>query len=294
LERAFLPFEQVGDSRRTVEGTGLGLGISRKLVQAMGGELLAESEPGQGSVFWFEVELPLAETTVSSAGEPKRDIVGYEAAQERQFKVLVVDDKPNNRAVLVNLLAPLGFVMLEAEDGQQGVQQAQNTRPDLIIMDLVMPVMTGIEAVQTIRQTPELQDVVIFATSASVFEQNKQASLTAGCDAFIPKPVNAEQMFALLESHLNLEWIYAPGVGEPEMEDSEILAPPLRELTILLELARIGDFAGVGARALQLEQDAQFAPFARRLRHMADRFEYRPTIAFIERYVHQEEQSSRP
>jgi CheY-like chemotaxis protein len=290
LERAFLPFEQVGDARRMVEGTGLGLSISRKLVQVMGSELLVQSAPGQGSVFWFEVELPLAETAARRARALERDIVGYEATQERQLKVLVVDDKPHNRAVLVELLAPLGFVMVEAEDGQQGVQQAQATRPDLIITDLVMPVMTGVEAVQVIRQTPELQDAVIFATSASVFEQDKQASLLAGCDAFVPKPVNARQLLALLENHLKLEWVYAPETRKPEQLDAPLAAPPQAELRVLFELAQMGNLLELEERALQLERRAaQFAPFARRLRQMAADFQDAQIIAFIEQHLDEEE-----
>jgi signal transduction histidine kinase/CheY-like chemotaxis protein len=288
LEKVFLPFEQAGDARRRVEGTGLGLTISRRLVRVMGGELLVESELGQGSAFWFEVELPVVDLTAKETRTPDRDIVGYRAIPERPLKVLVVDDKPYNRAVMVNLLAPLGFAVAEAEDGRQGLAQAQAIQPDLVIMDLVMPVMTGFEAAQAMRQLPALRNTAIFAASASVFEQDKQTSLMAGCDAFISKPVNAEKLFALIQTHLKLEWIYAPPVGEPEIPASmePLVAPPPGELAILLDLAQRGNLLKVEERALQLEKrDPQFAPFARRLRDMAAGFEDAQIIALIQQHL---------
>ncbi len=109
----------------------------------------------------------------------------------------------------------------------------------------------------------------------------------AGCDAFVPKPVNMEQLFALIKTHLLLEWIYAPSASEPEA-DGALLAPPLQELTVLLELAQMGNLAEIEERALQLEQDIQFAPFARRLWQMAAGFEDAQIIAFIKGYLCEE------
>ncbi|NJL65709.1 MAG: response regulator [Microcoleus sp. SM1_3_4] len=122
-------------------------------------------------------------------------------------KLLVADDKWENRSVFVQLLAPLGFEIIEAADGQECVAKAKEFKPDCILMDLVMPVMDGFEAVRQIRKLPELQNVVAIGTSASILENQKQVSLTVGCNAFLTKPIRAEELFDCLQIHLGLEWI---------------------------------------------------------------------------------------
>ncbi len=288
LERAFLPFEQVGDVNRRAEGTGLGLTLSRRLVQAMGGQVQVKSEPGKGSTFWFEVEFPIAETVVAGPASRAGAIVGYTLAAERQIKVLVVDDNLYNRSLIVDLLEPLGFGVAEAEDGQQGVGQAQALQPDLIVMDLVMPVMTGFEATQEIRQIPALQNVVIVATSASAFEEDKQASRTAGCDAFIPKPVNVEQFFDLMATHLHLEWMYeeAEHGTRDQVPSSTIEPPPPEELALLLQMYQEGDIPGIRERAVQIERmDEKYKPFADRLAQLAKGYDEQGMRALIEQFL---------
>ncbi|MBC8163783.1 MAG: response regulator, partial [Roseiflexaceae bacterium] len=170
LARIFHPFEQVGAARQRTEGTGLGLAISQRLLQLMGSAIQVESQLGVGSRFWFELLAPLVADVVAAPLPPARPISGYTGPRRT---ILVVDDNPQNRAVLVDLLAPLGFGLLEAADGRAGVAQAQAVRLDLILMDLRLPVMTGVEATRAIRQLPELQGVVIIATSASVFDADR-------------------------------------------------------------------------------------------------------------------------
>jgi signal transduction histidine kinase len=163
IEKIFLPFEQVGDMHCRVAGTGLGLPISRQLVQLMGGTLHVSSQPGQGSMFWFEVELPVVGVAVNVTQALERNIIGYKGQRR---KALVVDDKHFNRSVLVNLLRPLGFDVAEAKNGREGVERARDMYPDVIFMDLVMPVMTGAEAVQKLRQIPEFHNTLISSRRA--------------------------------------------------------------------------------------------------------------------------------
>ena len=285
LERIFLPFEQVGDVKRRAEGTGLGLTISRRLVRAMGGELQVKTEPGQGSTFWFEVEFPIPEAADAEPTFRAEAIVGYRFAGERQCRVLVVDDKPYNRSIIVDLLEPLGFSVAEAEDGQQGVAQAQALQPDLIVMDLVMPVMTGFEAAQAIRQIAAIKDVVIIAASASVFEQDRQASGTAGCDGFIPKPVNTEQLFDLMATHLDLEWIYE-GPERAVRAEISFEPPPPEELAILLEMSRRGNIRGIRERAIRIgRMDDAYRPFGDRLEQLARDYNEEEIRVLIEQYM---------
>jgi len=285
LERIFQPFEQVGDLASRVEGTGLGLAISRQLVVLMGGDLHAESEEGRGSTFWFSVALPLVNAAVGAGISQERVIAGYSGHRRR---VLVVDDIPSNRAVLVSLLKPLGFDLLEAADGQEAIAVALTAPPDLILMDQHMPGLSGLEAAQQIRRTPALQGVRLISMSASVSEADQALSRDAGYDAFLPKPINWPRLVELLAKHLRLEWEYTEGgetASTAEQAPAALVPPPSEELAVLYDLARRGDLRGIRERALRLErQDDVLRPFARRLHLLAERFEGRAILALVEHY----------
>jgi CheY-like chemotaxis protein len=214
VEKIFQPFEQVGAVEKRSEGTGLGLAISRQLVQAMGGELQAKSVPNQGSSFWFEIPLPV----VSEAkGEPRQQvpereqIVAYEGSPRQ---IMVVDDQTINRKMLSHMLAQMGFEVVLAKSGQEAIDLAQSSVPDLILMDLVMPEMTGYEATRAMRQIPVLQTVPIVAASASTFQEDIEQAQEAGCDAFLAKPIQAPKLSELLQSILGLIWIYDSPIVE--------------------------------------------------------------------------------
>lgn len=291
IDKVFLPFEQVGDAQKRAEGTGLGLAISRQLVRLMGVEIQVASEPGQGSSFWFEAAFPVIEPVDIKARPVQRQITGY--AGERHT-ILVVDDRAENRLVLLNALAPLGFEVTLAEDGQDGVNKAKEAQPDCILIDLVMPVKTGFEAVKEIRQMPELRDVPIIAISASVFEMDKAKSQVAGCDDFLSKPVDVDTLLALLERHLSLSWTYAdmpaePGRSAPPAAETELVPPPRHELEVLYELTMFGNLERVQEQARYLEgTDPKYAPFARRIRQFARHFEDEPILALLKDYMEAE------
>jgi PAS domain S-box-containing protein len=275
-EKIFQPFHQVSDDRHFIEGTGLGLTISRELVRMMGGELKLKSAPGQGSVFWVDLNLHEIPSGIAVGAIGERTIVGYQGAPR---KILVVDDKLENRAVIVNLLAPLGFDLREAADGREGVNKAAAWQPDLILMDLVMPEMDGFEAARRIRQTPALQNVIVIALSASVFEHNRQQSLEAGCNDFIPKPIRAENLLEQLRMHLRLEWVYEKREkGEEAKEDTApaiapLVGPPASEAEALFDLAMMGDIKGILQRVERIGQlGDQFKPFAGELRRLAKEY----------------------
>ncbi|MCJ8282143.1 MAG: ATP-binding protein [Rivularia sp. ALOHA_DT_140] len=150
LEKIFLPFEQVGNIQKQSEGTGLGLTISQQIVGLMGSVLEVESFSGKGSRFWFDVEIPEAKEWVhKSIVTSQNNIVGF---KEGKRTILVVDDHWENRSVIVNLLEPLGFKMIEAEDGKEGLSKAQEFNPDLIIADISMPVMNGFEMISNLKK----------------------------------------------------------------------------------------------------------------------------------------------
>ena len=122
-------------------------------------------------------------------------------------KILVADDKWENRHQLAKMLEPLGFEIFEAKNGKDAIKKTRSIKPDLILMDLVMPVMDGFEATRQIRRLTHLPHIVIIATSSSVFELNRLQSANAGCDDFIPKPVQAEMLLEKIEKYLKKEFM---------------------------------------------------------------------------------------
>ncbi len=292
LQKIFQPFEQVGDTERRAEGTGLGLSISRQLVQLMKGTLQVESKPNQGSTFWFEIPLHVVHIDAEAKLKEERTIIGYKGQPQ---KALVVDDKSYNRSVLTNFLEPLGFEIVIAENGQEAIAQTQAEQPSVIFMDMIMPVMMGFEAVQQIRQLPEFEKLVIFGASASVFEKDREKVRLAGCNAFLPKPINFGNLLELLKTHLKLEWIYDDEtVAKAGLEDSAtpkaveqlLLPPPTAELTLLYELAKRGSMRKIRQQANQLAHlNTQYAPFAHKLIELAKGFEGKKILTLIEQYM---------
>ncbi|GET41262.1 hybrid sensor histidine kinase/response regulator [Microseira wollei] len=290
LTKIFLPFEQVGERRRKTEGTGLGLAISQKIVELMGGEIKVKSTLGQGSVFWFDLDLPELEQWTDAPQTEQRNIIGFKGEKR---KVLVVDDKWSNRAVLVNLLSPLGFEIIEAVDGQDCLKKAIEFEPDCILMDLVMPVMDGFEATRKIRQLTELKGVVVIATSASVFDRNQRQSFQAGCNDFISKPVGYEILLERLRVHLGLEWIYEEKEEVEKIKDENqqslqtaIVPPPREQVNALLDLAMRGNIKAILERVALIEQlDEKFVPFVTEVRKLAKGFQVKQIREFLKAYL---------
>jgi signal transduction histidine kinase len=283
LGQIFLPFEQVGDRAQQIEGTGLGLTITQRLVELMGGKLQVESTPQQGSRFWFELKL----TSASGAIAPdslSQHIIGYEG---KRRSILVIDDRPDNRAVVIGLLEPLGFQLLEAEDGETGLAQAIEQLPDLLIVDLVMPGIDGFELIRRLRQHPQLTQTPTLASSASVYEFDRQTSRESGFNDFLPKPVQVDFLLKLLQSSLNLVWICdneeknsaviadrSPADTAEFSSTPAIVMPPAAELQTLYEAAQIGHIERVTQEAIRLRQlDSRYAPFAAVVIQLAGQFE---------------------
>jgi len=286
LDKLFKPFEQVGDMQTRAEGTGLGLAISRRLVQLMGGDIEVKSAPGVGTTFWFEIELPGAAVELCEVQQHRQqDVIGYAGPRR---KILVADDKLANRLVLVHLLEPLGFEIELADDGQELVAKARQIRPDVILTDIIMPVMTGIEAAQQIRQIPELRDVIIVAVSASVFDADKQKSKLAGCDDFLPKPVMAAQLLETLGTHLHIEWTYAEAeaVATPAaaLVEQAVAFPPKVVLTRLYEAVLSGVPDEITAEANRVaDLDPAYAPFAEKIKEFVRAYQDEDLLTYFER-----------
>jgi signal transduction histidine kinase/DNA-binding NarL/FixJ family response regulator len=284
LARLFQPFEQVADVNRREGGTGLGLAISRQLVRLMGGDIQVRSRPGHGSVFSFELDLPVAHGQIAAStgrGSP----VGYEGLRK---KVLVVDDVAQNRAMLLDALSMLGFQVADASNGAECLDVAARVSPDLIIMDVMMPVMDGYEATQRVRLLPGLADVPIVATSASATQEVEARCRAAGANAFVSKPIDQGLLQLTIEPLMGIHWIYPQ--AEPQASniadvgDADPVLPPPEDMVELGRLSRTGNMRAIRGWADQLKAfDAKYAPFATRLAALADECQSEAIVALVER-----------
>lgn len=208
----FSPFTQLMEQGRRAGGTGLGLAISQQLAQLMGGGISVESTPEKGSLFRFEADFPVIpasreispSTTSGMSGVEGGEILGFQG----ECQVLIVDDQAENRMVLQQMLASLGFQAAEAMNGREALEYVRHNRPDVIFMDLMMDDLDGFEVTRRLRQMPDLEKTVVIAVSANVFEQAQTQSRNAGCDGFLAKPVKFEELLGCLHDSLSLEWIY--------------------------------------------------------------------------------------
>ena len=269
LEDIFEAFEHVSADGHA-EGTGLGLPISRRLVEMLGGELKVESELGKGSRFWFELELEEAAGLAAASDQQERRVTAYAGSPR---KVLVVDDKTENRQVLVDFLVPLGFEVREAADGHDGVDQALAWRPDLLLMDLRMPGLGGLEAIERVRHQLDGAPMVVVVVTASAFETDRQLSIDAGADDFLAKPFREATLMNMLQFHLGLEWEYAEDTDSPVGEEVIFPSPPAVELASFVEPAKAGNLLEIRQQAeILMQTEPRYAEFGRHLVQLTKEF----------------------
>ncbi|MEH2393615.1 MAG: ATP-binding protein [Nostoc sp.] len=290
-EKIFQPFEQVGNQKQQSEGTGLGLAISQKIVLLIGGQIQVESEFGKGSTFWFEAKLPESKdwAKVSRVVE-QGTIIDY---QGQRRTILIADDRWENRSVIVNLLEPVGFTVVEASQGEEGWEQALAYKPDLIITDLVMPILDGFELINRLRESEQFKEIPIIASSASVFAIDQHKSIDVGANVFLPKPVEAETLLEMLRQFLQVEWIfdskvdaikktYTSGLDQP----NEMIYPAKEVLQQLLDLAQDGDIQIILEITQQLSvADEQLSAFAQQITQLASNFQLKRLETFIQQYL---------
>ncbi|MDY7014371.1 MAG: ATP-binding protein, partial [Cyanobacteriota bacterium] len=234
IQKLFTAFGQTTTGQKAQEGTGLGLAISQKFVRMMGGDIAVESTAGQGTTFIFNIQVAIAQASDTQAEEESRKVVGL-APNQPLYRILVVEDRPENRLLAVKLLTSLGFDVREAENGQEAIERWLEDVPHLILMDIRMPVMDGYEATKNIRAREQLATVraedaqprnctstpvPILALTASVFEDEKSAILAAGCDDVVRKPFREKVLLEKIAHHLGARYCY---------EDSAIASSTDRE-----------------------------------------------------------------
>jgi len=256
LERIFLPFERGSGGRRTGEpGTGLGLTITHLLTQLMGGELTVQSTPGVGSTFSVRLYLSECAEPTRRADRPRRPVTGYLGPRRT---LLVVDDQPTQRQMLVGLLLPLGFHIREAASGQECLESVLRDPPDAVLLDISMDDMDGWETARRIRAAGRL-DLPIVIVSASAFENQAEKLQAAGCQAFVDKPVIESELLAALQGTLQLEWLAELALptwataGPAAPADRPPVLLPAEAASELLRLARLGHLLGLRRALARLQ-----------------------------------------
>ena len=280
LERIFQPFEQMGNMKRREGGAGLGLAISRQLVRLMGGDIAVVSEPDKGSTFWFELTVPIA-TESPAAVQPLHNIVGYEGARKR---LLIADDVPQNRAMLVDLLQAVGFIVAAAENGLECLVLLESFKPELILMDVMMPLLDGNETTRRIRRMPGWETIPIVAVSAGASREDESKCYEAGANAFLAKPIEHEALLRTIGTQLSLDWISTqPAPVDPAREDAtDLVIPPAEEIEVLWQLAQLGNMREIRERARYLQTlDPAYAAFANRLDTLARGYQSLALTTFV-------------
>ncbi|MFP4306539.1 MAG: response regulator [Thermodesulfobacteriota bacterium] len=266
-ESIFHPFFQAGDAISQSEGAGLGLAISRRLVALMGGQLRVESHPGRGSRFYFDLEL----TAPTSGGTTVRRGASVFRLDGSGRRILVADPRPTHRRLLREMLANANFQVEIVPEGRTVIRSALERPPDLVLMDGGGPNPTSLAVVRTFKTLPILRDIPLVVVSANALGMVRQRFLGAGCDGYLLKPIQVEDLMNLLKALLFLEPRSPASDHEvPEIDFPEPTAVPTPlHLKTLLEAVQIGDVSGFREHLAAL---TEFPGFRDRLSRMADQF----------------------
>jgi PAS domain S-box-containing protein len=221
IDKLFEAFFQTETGRQSQQGTGLGLPISRKFVQLLGGEIAVSSQLERGTLFSFDIQIRQAEATEIQTTQPQSTVIGL-APNQAKYRILVVEDRLESRILLVKILTSVGFEVREAENGLEAVALWKTWQPHLIWMDMRMPVMDGYEATRRIKADVKGQATVIIALTASAFEEQRNLILSTGCDDFIRKPFRNEIIFEKMAQHLGVRYLY-----EELLEGGSLFPPRL-------------------------------------------------------------------
>ncbi|MCW6051379.1 response regulator [Lyngbya sp. CCAP 1446/10] len=309
LGNVFQAFVQTASGQKTQKGTGLGLTISRQFVRLMGGEIVVESQLELGTTFKIEIPVCAVGTADIPAPEINREVAGLEPNQPC-YRILIVDDREDNRELLVKMLSPLGFKLQQAANGREAVEMWENWHPHLILMDVRMPVMDGYEATKEIKARIQQREQEqqgnwemsishqespipkIVALTASTIEGRRSFALLVGCDDFVSKPFRKNDIFDTLNKHLGVKYLYSdstdfiPTGDRHHLSDSTSNAAlaylptlPAEWIDNIRQVIRSADFDLI-ARTIEELRDAH-PEFVEILQGHLDNFDYQKILNLI-------------
>ncbi|OKH40059.1 hypothetical protein NIES2119_03675 [[Phormidium ambiguum] IAM M-71] len=215
ISTVFDPFVQTETGRKSMQGTGLGLPISRQFVRLMGGDITVKSQVGKGTIFTFNIQVKEVDSIPEQNSLTSQQVIGLQPNQPT-YRILIVEDIDENRLLLVKLLQPLGFEVREAVNGEEAIALWTTWQPHLIWMDMRMPIMDGYEATKQIKALQQqrlsmgnVPETIIIALTASAFEEEQSNIFSSGCDDLVRKPFQESELFAKMAQYLGVRYIYA-------------------------------------------------------------------------------------
>jgi PAS domain S-box-containing protein len=286
-KKLFEPFTQTSRGMNSQEGTGLGLAISRKYARLMGGDITVSSKPGQGSTFRFKIPIEPGNAEVAVRRKTHRRVVALRTGQESP-KILVVDDHMENRDWLMKLLSTIGFFVKGADNGQAAIRNWEEWRPRLILMDVHMPIMDGLEATRRIKADPGGKETAIVVLTASALDEDRRAVDQSGADGFIAKPCREDELLEKIRALLDLAYDYE-NMGEADSKPlagmaalgSALAQLPLELIEELRNATSIGNKRLLDSLILKVPQ-AGDPDTALSLQQLADKYQYDDLTRLLE------------
>jgi PAS domain S-box-containing protein len=291
--RLFEPFSQAKDTLNTTEGTGLGLAITRRYARLMGGDVTVSSGLGRGSIFLLEVPVQRGDSGVAAKRSPTRRVIGM-TSQMTSPKILIVDDQIENRDWLVKLLTSIGFAVRSADNGETAIQSWEEWQPRLILMDVHMPIMDGLEATRRIKANSRGKETAIVALTASAMDDDREAASQSGANGFLSKPCREDELLKMIGGHLNIEYEYEEKSRDDEGDlqvDGEALSAerlgqlPLELLNKLRNAVLSGDKKSLDLSILEISETVD-AGIVQVLQRLANNYDYDALTRLLDAAYH--------
>lgn len=282
VKNIFKAFERSVESEKVYNGAGLGLAICKKFIDLMNGDIYVKSTEGKGTIFIINIPVDLGEKIIIESESKKGEVLKVKSDFE-QTKILIVDDVDNNRLVLDILLKSAGFKTETAENGIQAIEKTMSWEPDLILMDIRMPELDGIETTKRIKKIRKIKNenhLPIIAVTASAFDEDIEYIMNAGFSDCLKKPLQDGEIFEKIKEHLKIEYDYK--IEELDnKEDNEIIFPPDNICDEIIKSVDLGEITLIYEILIEVNKTKKYKPFIDKINKYLDNFDFDRIIELL-------------